>query len=68
MTERLPFFHSPMYVKEWGEPRTEERFQKLIHFFEGMLNGRHAGDMTQAMDEWNKDLRYLKNTYENEYS
>jgi len=57
-----------MYVKEWGEPRTEERFQKLIHFFEGMLNGRHAGDMTQAMDEWNKDLRYLKNTYENEYS
>lgn len=42
MTERLPFFHSPIYVREWGEPRTAERFRKLEHFFEGMLNGRYT--------------------------
>ena len=63
MTERLPFFHSPMYVREWGEPRTKERFQKLIHFFEGMLNGRYTGDVDRAMDEWSQDLDYVKRTY-----
>lgn len=63
MTEQLPFFHSPMYVREWGEPNTADRYQKLERFFQGMLNGRYAGDMDQAMNEWTKDLEYLEQTY-----
>jgi hypothetical protein len=63
MTVRLPFFHSPMYVKEWGEPNTKERYKKLENFFEGMLNGHYAGDVDRAKDEWTEDLEYLKETY-----
>ena len=67
MTERLPFFHSPMYVKEWGEPKTKERYEKLERFFQGMLGGAYSGDVDRALDEWGKDLEYLEQTYKNKY-
>ena len=67
MVEQLPFFHSPMYVKEWGEPKSSERYQKLESFFEGMLNGYYSGDMDRAKDEWSKDLEYLRERYKDEY-
>ena len=70
MTERLPFFHSSMYVRAQGESKTEESYQKLVRFFEGNLNGQHnyTGDMDEAKDEWSQDLEYLKETYEKEYT
>ena len=67
MTERLPFFYSPMYVKEWGEPNTKDRYEKLERFFQGMLGGTYAGDVDRALDEWSKDLEYLEQTYKNQY-
>ena len=67
MTKQLPFFHSPNYVKEWGEPKSSERYQKLESFFHGMINGYHTGDMDRAIDEWTKDLNYFKERYKDDY-
>ena len=67
MTERLPFFYSPMYVKQWGEPNTKDRYDKLERFFQGMLGGAYLGDVDRALDEWSKDLKYLEQTYKNQY-
>ena len=68
MTERLPFYYAPWYVKSWGEPNTKERYSKLEDFFWGMLRGPRGGDLDQAKDEWWKDLEYLKERYKDKFS
>ena len=63
MTERLPFYHSPRYMSEWGEPNTRERYLKLTSFFHGMINNA-TGIMEQALTEWTADLNYLKEKFD----
>ena len=63
VTQRLPFFFSPSYMAEWGEPNSDKRYTKLKNFLKSMLAGNHSSNMDQAKDERQKDLAYLESTY-----
>ena len=56
------------YLREWGEPNSAERLQKLsrsIAAFARTAKGRTNGDFRKAIQDWEFGLIYLKNTYYN---
>lgn len=60
--------NSEAYLREWGEPNSAERLQKLsrsIAAFARTAKGRTNGDFRKAIQDWESDLIYLKNTYYN---
>lgn len=60
--------NSESYLKEWGEPNSVERLQKLsrsIAAFARTAKGRTNGDFRKAIQDWESDLIYLKKTYYN---
>lgn len=66
--ERLPFVNGTAYLSEWGEPSTSRRLQKLancIATFARNARRRNSGNLSQAIQDWEADLAYLKRTYHN---
>jgi hypothetical protein len=59
----LPMVGSPAYTDEWGTPRSQERYRKLIHFFDGQLNNSANAEKPQAMIEWAEDREWVQQTY-----
>ncbi len=62
----LPPVNSSTYMAEWGKPRTAARLQKLaesIAAFARNTKRRRAANVTDAVDDWESDLDYLKRTY-----
>ncbi|WP_271255057.1 WYL domain-containing protein [Pseudanabaena sp. Chao 1811] len=60
--------NSEAYLREWGEPNSAERLQKLsrsIAAFVRTAKGRTNGDFRKAIQDWESDLIYLKKTYYN---
>ena len=60
--------NSEAYLREWGEPNSTERLQKLsrsIAAFARTAKGRTNGDCRKAIQDWESDLIYLKKTYYN---
>jgi hypothetical protein len=60
--------NSEAYLREWGEPNSAERLQKLsrsIAAFARTAKGRTNGDFRKAIQDWESDLIYLKKTYYN---
>jgi hypothetical protein len=60
--------NSEAYLKEWGEPNSKERLQKLsrsIAAFARTAKGRTNGDFSKAIQDWESDLIYLRKTYYN---
>ena len=60
--------NSETYLREWGEPNSKERLQKLsrsIAAFARTAKGRTNGDFRKAIQDWESDLIYLKKTYYN---
>jgi hypothetical protein len=60
--------NSETYLREWGEPNSTERLQKLsrsIAAFARTAKGRTNGDFRKAIQDWESDLIYLKKTYYN---
>jgi len=67
MTKQLPFYWSPTYMLEWGEPNTKARFTKLENFFKGMVGAKNYRNMDLARDQWLKDLAYLRDEYGSDF-
>ncbi|MBM0741297.1 hypothetical protein JOY44_06635 [Phormidium sp. CLA17] len=66
--ERLPFVNDTAYLGEWGEPGTSQRLQKsanCIAAFARNARRRNSGNLSNAIQEWEADLAYLKQTYYN---
>ena len=62
--QNLPIIGSLLYVKEWGEPQSPERLQKMKNCLAGFLNGDHySGDMKRAFQEWEDDLKWLEENF-----
>jgi hypothetical protein len=67
-TRPLLPMNSEAYLKEWGEPNSKERLQKLsrsIAAFARTAKGRTNGDFSKAIQDWESDLMYLRKTYYN---
>jgi len=60
----LPIIGSLMYVKEWGEPQSPERLQKMKNCLIGFLNSNsYVGNMDRAFNEWGDDLKWLEENF-----
>jgi hypothetical protein len=60
--------NSEAYLREWGEPNSVERLQKIsrsIAAFARTAKGRTNGDFRKAIQDWEADLIYLKIAYYN---
>lgn len=64
--QSLSVVNDSNYLREWGEPRTARRLQKLaesIAAFTRNAKRRRTNSFTQAIQDWESDLAYLKRTY-----
>lgn len=65
----LPVIENTIYLEEWGEPSTERRLQKLaesIAAFTRNAKRRNTTKFRKAIQDWETDLAYLKQTYHDE--
>ncbi|MCU0548478.1 MAG: WYL domain-containing protein [Leptolyngbya sp. Prado105] len=54
------------YLSEWGDPNSARRLQKMsnsIAAFARNAKHHHGNDYRKAIQDWETDLVYLKNTY-----
>ena len=53
------------YAAEWGRPSTAERLRKLAETLAAFARNakRNPSDMSQAIDEWEVDLEYLRTRF-----
>ena len=59
---QLPRVQSPEYMREWGDPKTAVRLRKLanaIATFTKNAKKKKDGDFSDAISDWEYDLRYL---------
>jgi len=64
--EELPPVNSAEYMTEWGRPRTALRLQKLaesVAAFTRNAKRNRTVDLSQAVDDWDADLDYLRQEY-----
>lgn len=57
---------NPVYLSEWGEPQSSARLKKLansIAAFTRNSRRRNDKDFSQAIQDWEDDLNYLKRRY-----
>jgi len=61
----LPLINDAAYMREWGEPYSEQRLRKLAYsLYQFIKNARNRPDnMTKAINDWNNDLLYLRKTF-----
>jgi len=62
----FPFVNDTAYLREWGEPNTSQRLQKLancIATFARIAKRRRTSDCSESIQDWEADLAYLKRTY-----
>ena len=65
-SETVPRIKSQEYMEEWGQPGEAKRLKKLAHCLASFCRnakGNPQGDMSVAIEEWEADLNYLKQTY-----
>lgn len=57
--------HTAGYVREWGEPNTRARATKIERALAGFVSNarRREADMSEAIDDWESDLAWLKARY-----
>ena len=63
---RLPRVNSEEYMEEWDAPRTGPRLHKTANCLAALTRNakkKTGRDMSQAIEEWEEDLAYLKVTY-----
>jgi hypothetical protein len=69
MITDLPLIQSPAYTAEWGEPKSQKRFNKMKYFFQQMIfqNNKRNRDnaFDKAITEWEDDLNYLIENWKN---
>jgi hypothetical protein len=66
--KRLDFNDNSTYLKEWGEPQSDKRLQKIaesIAAFSRNAKRRNIKSLSKAIQDWEADLAYLKKTYYN---
>ena len=63
--ETLPIIGSLLYIKEWGEPNSSKRLQKMKNCLIGFLNSKYPAyfNMEKAYKEWKADLEWLKQNF-----
>ena len=64
----LLLINNEAYLREWGEPNSAERLQKLsrsLAAFARTAKGRTNGDFRKAIQDWESDLIHLKISYYN---
>ncbi len=60
LTGTLPPVGSPAHMAEWGEPKSRQRFRKLLRVIRVLASsGNTLGTMDKAVAEWEDDLNYL---------
>ena len=62
----FPFVNDTAYLREWGEPNTSQRLQKLancIATFARIAKRKKTSDCSESIQDWEADLAYLKRTY-----
>ena len=66
ITGVLPPAGSPPYYEEWGKPLTRQRYRKLHRVIRVLASSSSHFDNTQkANREWEDDLLYLENHWDN---
>lgn len=71
MHNDLPNVESPSYMKEWAKPRSTARLRKLADSLASFTrSAKRKCELTYsvAIEEWEADLEYLKETYYDESS
>jgi len=62
-----PLVHmDDVYLREWGEPNTAKRLQKLaksIAAFTRIAKRHNNSRFSKAIQDWETDLAYLRRTY-----
>ena len=70
VNEQLPFVQSPMYIKEWGDPKSKKRYLKtynvIKNFIDKYTNYKQSG-FEKALIEWSEDIQYLKMLYRKQF-
>ena len=59
LSSSLPFVESPAYMSEWGDPCSEERYNKIKNFLFGQINNPLQRKNYRAISEWKEDLDWL---------
>jgi hypothetical protein len=62
----LPPVGDVTYFREWGEPRSARRLQKLANTLAALTRNarrRDAAALARAIDEWEQDLMFLHEQY-----
>jgi len=70
VNEQLPFIQSPMYVKEWGDPKTKKRYIKtanVIKSFISKYTNYNQSGYEKALLEWKEDIDYLRLLYSDQF-
>lgn len=54
------------YISEWGGPSTRARARKMERALAGFISNamRKDADMSEAIDDWESDLTWLRNRYQ----
>ena len=66
MSETLPPVASPAYMAEWGDTLSKDRYRKLHRVLRVLaINGASMVNMDKAVSEWEDDLEYIENKWQN---
>jgi hypothetical protein len=58
------YVESDEYMKRWGRPRSRTRLFQMSHHIHALITARRKlPSMSQAVEEWEDDLRWLKKFY-----
>jgi len=64
--EPFPFVNDTALLRKWGEPNTSQRLKKIancIAAFTRNAKRNKTSDYSEAIQDWEADLTYLKRTY-----
>ena len=62
---KLPNVDSFDYMKEWADPKTSQRLEKMAHSLAAFVRNakRRTDDLSEAVGDWDADLRHLHDKY-----
>ena len=56
----IPFVDSPVYMREWGQDKSIQRYKKLKRFLSSEIHSPLQKNNYRAISEWKEDLIWLE--------
>jgi hypothetical protein len=65
---RIPNQWTDIHPEEWGDPKSEKRYQKIVNCLNNFSVGKDPDHNREAIQDWQSDLQCSKkNMVSNDY-